>query len=191
MSLSTPSGLRAASPRNSEDYSDSTRTPLGLQWTGLGLGLEICRPLAGGLVRLESEWSPSVRSESDWSPLGKVGECKDLKIADTFYEVWSPNCDKVDFYPRAPLTTDLASYHHLPLSYIDGCLGPQDWTLHPQYFNSKAPWLGFCQHPPTVTSQSWCSMNPELVPLPAVWQPCSIDPKSGCLDPEYLSILQF
>jgi hypothetical protein len=78
MSLSTPSGLRAASPRNSKDYSDSTRTPLGLQWTRLGLGLEICRPLAGGLVQSESEWSPSVRSESDWSPLGKVGEYKDL-----------------------------------------------------------------------------------------------------------------
>jgi hypothetical protein len=82
MSPSTPSGLRAASPRNSEDYSDSTQTPLGLQWTGLGLGLEICRPLAGGLVRSESEWSPSVRSESDWSPLGKVGECKDLLFFD-------------------------------------------------------------------------------------------------------------
>jgi hypothetical protein len=80
MSPSTPSGLQAASPRNSEDYLDSTWTPLGLQWTGLGLGLglEICRPLAGGLVRSESEWSPSVQSESDWSPLGKVGECKDL-----------------------------------------------------------------------------------------------------------------
>jgi hypothetical protein len=81
MSPSTPSGLQAASPRNSEDYSDSTQTPLRLQWTGLGLGLEICRPLAGGLVRLESEWSLSVQSESNWSPLGKVGECKDLPLS--------------------------------------------------------------------------------------------------------------
>jgi hypothetical protein len=113
-----------------------------------------------------------------------------VQIEDTFYEVWSPNCDKVDFYPGAPLNTVLPSYHTPPFHYIDGRLGPRDWTLHPQHFNPKAPWLGFSQRPPTATSQPWRSMNPELVPLRAVWQSPSIRPENGCLDPEYRSILK-
>jgi hypothetical protein len=58
---------------NSEDYLDSTWTPLGLQWTGLELELQICRPLAAGLVQLESKWSLSIQSDSNRSPIGKVG----------------------------------------------------------------------------------------------------------------------
>jgi hypothetical protein len=69
-----------ASPRNSKDYSDSTQTPMDWTGTGLGLGMQICRPLAGGLVQSESEWSLIVQLESNRSPIGKVGECKDLKI---------------------------------------------------------------------------------------------------------------
>ena len=111
-----------------------------------------------------------------------------VKIADTFYEVWSPNCDKVDFYPGAPLTNVLSSWHSPPYRYIDGRLGPRDWSLHPQHFNPDAPWLGFCQSPPTAERHldTWRSTNPELVPLRAVWQPS----KNGHLDPEYLSLMR-
>jgi hypothetical protein len=110
-----------------------------------------------------------------------------VKIKDTFYELWSPNCDKVDFYPGAPLSEVIPSYHYPPDHYIDGRLGPRDWSLHPQHFNPDAPWLGFCQSPPITKNPpvAWQSMAPELVPLPTVWQSLT-----NGLDPDYLSILR-
>ena len=58
-----------ASPRNSEDYSDSTRIPLGLHLDSNGLDWDWDCKFAG----------PWLVDWSDWSPLGKVGECKDLR----------------------------------------------------------------------------------------------------------------
>jgi hypothetical protein len=49
-----------------------------------------------------------------------------VKIEDTFHEVWSPNCDKVDFYPGAPLTEVLPAYHYPPFHFIDRRLGTRD-----------------------------------------------------------------
>ena len=64
--------------RNSEDYLNSSGTPLGLDWDWdetISSSWLVTSP--SGLL-VESELVPVVHLDSEWSPIGKVGECKDL-----------------------------------------------------------------------------------------------------------------
>ena len=76
-SPNTPSGVHSDCPRNSEDYSESTGTPLGLHWDWTGTGSGQLAGVGWGTspsgVRAESESVLVVRSDSEWSPIGKVG----------------------------------------------------------------------------------------------------------------------
>jgi hypothetical protein len=108
-----------------------------------------------------------------------------VEIRDTTYELWSPNSDRIDYYPGAPLKEPVDSFDATSC-YHDGRLGPHDWTLHPQHFYAKRPWLGFCSCPP-VDVRDWRSVLPELVPLSLVWVPSTSTRGKGSLNPEFLS----
>ena len=108
-----------------------------------------------------------------------------VEIRGTTYELWSPNSDRIDYYPGAPLKEPVDSFDATS-RYHDGRLGPHDWSLHPQHFYAKRPWLGFCLRPP-VDVRDWRSVLPELVPLPLVWVPSASTPGEGSLNPEFLS----
>ena len=111
-----------------------------------------------------------------------------VTIRDLSYEVWSPNSEKVDYYPGTPAEKEQLQSYYPSVNYFDGCLGPQDWSLHPQHFYPKSPWLGFCRCPQYKLSD-WRSADPELVPLPLVWVPSLSNPEKGSLDQDYLSSL--
>ena len=73
---------------------------------GLGLGLTIWQKLAGGLVPVDSQWSPNSPSDSERSPMGKVGECKDLQFLRIMHETQvTADCDKIEQF-RLYITPD-------------------------------------------------------------------------------------
>jgi hypothetical protein len=76
-----------------------------------------------------------------------------VEIRGATYELWSPNSDGIDYYPGAPLKEPVDSFDATS-RYHDGRLGLHDWTLHPQHFYAKHPWLGFCLCPP-VGVRDW------------------------------------
>lgn len=110
-----------------------------------------------------------------------------VKVQDSLYELWSPNCSTTDYYSGAPGQLALAS-ETIPLPFADGRLGPQDWSLHPQHFSRQAPWLGFCRVAP-FAAVDWSAVDAELVPLAAVWQHSLSRPGYGRLDDSYANRL--
>lgn len=107
---------------------------------------------------------PEVYDElSFYVPCEKVLHVRGAQIGDKTYKLWSPNSESIDYYPGAPLKGLLVSYDTTSC-YPDGKLGPHDWSLHPQHFYDRRPWLPFCQAPPTHVLD-WCLVSPELIPL--------------------------
>ena len=108
-----------------------------------------------------------------------------VQLEDGFFMLWSPNFNGINFYAGLPVAQDPLPAYNQPQTYYDGCLGPWDWSLHPQHFSSNSPWLGFCWCP-QYNLTDWQSANPELVPLMLVWVPHSLDPCQGTLHARYL-----
>ena len=102
---------------------------------------------------------------------------------NVFYEVWSPNSSVMDLYPGKP-----SERKDLPYAFADGRMGPNDWSIHPQPFSSATPWWGFCRAAPLISS-NWFDVDPELVPLPVVWQHSCSRPGFGRIDDSYLRSL--
>lgn len=108
--------------------------------------------------------------------------------SDNWYELWSPNSDRVDFYPgTSPEDEVLPAWSQD--SFADGRIGPHDWSLHPQHFTVVAPWLGFCRRPRGYL-RSWRDVDPELVPLPLIWLSSLTHPGYGKLYHKYSELLQ-
>jgi len=145
------------------------------------------RPLTGFLdiTRVYREVPDVYDDLSFYVPCEQPLRVRGVEIRGTTYELWSPNSDAIDYYPGAPLKEPVDSFDATS-RYQDGRLGPHDWTLHPQHFYAKRPWLGFCLCPP-VDVRDWHSVLPELVPLPLVWAPSASTPGKGSLNPEFLS----
>ncbi|KAH6866186.1 hypothetical protein BKA70DRAFT_1243973 [Coprinopsis sp. MPI-PUGE-AT-0042] len=81
-----------------------------------------------------------------------------------YYELWSPNATTHQYYPGVMLGPISARDR---FSFVDGRSGPSDWSLHPQHFDPKRPWLPFCPRLPS-TIPHWRGVDPEMVPLPMV-----------------------
>ena len=142
------------------------------------------------ITRVYQEPPPEVYDGlSFYIPCEKPLCCRAIEIGGNIYEVWSPNCTTLDFYPGTPLKeSESLTWNILSPGYPDGRLGPKDWTIHPQHFSEKHPWWGFCQCPPEDL-RDWRSIDAELVPLPLVWFSSPTKPGKGFIDADYLSAL--
>jgi hypothetical protein len=116
-------------------------------------------------------------------PSSQPAISRTIQLNNAFYEVWSPNSSNMDFYPGKPVERKDLSYN-----FADGRIGPNDWSIHPQPFSSATPWWGFCRIAP-LTASDWLAVDPELVPLPIIWQHSCSRPGFGCIDDRYLRSL--
>ncbi|KAJ3490759.1 hypothetical protein NLJ89_g11406 [Agrocybe chaxingu] len=92
----------------------------------------------------------------------------------------------MQFYPGPQVLSTASTPPALP--FPDGRLGLNDWSLHPQHFSPRLPWLGFCRRQPYPVKK-WDSVDPEFVPLNLVFHPTVSNPYLGCLYKPYLDAL--
>jgi hypothetical protein len=82
-------------------------------------------------------------------PKFTLRHCRDVKMRDKTWELWSPNSERVAFYPGImdpqfpKRVVEDRSYHR-----FDGSLGRFDFTVVPQHFLSNRPWLPFVHRTP-------------------------------------------
>ncbi|PPQ78133.1 hypothetical protein CVT26_007525 [Gymnopilus dilepis] len=105
-----------------------------------------------------------------------------VQTGDKFWELWSPNSSRAEFYPGlADPSVDLELLpEHLRRS--DGHLGRFDPTVSPQHYDPKRPWLGFIRR----TSRG--HNRPEFRPFLSVWKPAKYSNR-GSIDADYVGEL--
>lgn len=120
---------------------------------------------------------------------GPSRRSRTVRLGDVWFELWSPNTSKMEFYPGWGTEESAYSASHLTNpTFPDGRIGPYDWTLHPQHFCTRAPWLGFVRCPPTNVGD-WRTISAELVPLVLVWLSSKAPRRTGTIDSNYARCL--
>lgn len=105
-----------------------------------------------------------------------------VKINDRRWELWSPNSERLEFYPGLrSMELDLENPMDKGLMRCDGHLGRFDPTVSPQHFDPAQPWLGFIR-------REGKDSHPEYACLMDVWQPVDL-PNQGFLKPVYIDSL--
>ncbi|PPQ97625.1 hypothetical protein CVT26_002548 [Gymnopilus dilepis] len=115
-------------------------------------------------------------------PKFTVASRRAVQTKDKFWELWSPNSSRFEFYPG--LSDPSIDLEQLPehLRRSDGHLGRFDPTVAPQHYDPKRPWLGFIRR----TSRGL--NRPEFRPFLSVWKPAKYSNR-GSIDPDYVAEL--